>query len=71
MPIVEGAVSDLFRKPLFFALYDWFLEVKPLSFALFLLYNFATIPAHLQFLCLQTNLRFKGLLANFSLFLKV
>ncbi|KAH0983836.1 hypothetical protein GBA52_011013 [Prunus armeniaca] len=26
MPIAEGAVSDLFARPLFFALYDWFLE---------------------------------------------
>ncbi|KAL3646192.1 hypothetical protein CASFOL_011372 [Castilleja foliolosa] len=26
MPIAEGAVSDLFGKPLFFALYDWFIE---------------------------------------------
>jgi hypothetical protein len=29
MPIVEGAVSDQFGKPLFFALYDWFLEHGP------------------------------------------
>ena len=27
MPVAEGAVSDLFARPLFFALYDWFLEV--------------------------------------------
>ncbi|GLT46936.1 hypothetical protein SLA2020_206620 [Shorea laevis] len=26
MPIARGAVSDLFRQPLFFSLYDWFLE---------------------------------------------
>ncbi|CAH2079087.1 unnamed protein product [Thlaspi arvense] len=26
MPIAEGAVSDLFGKPLFLSLYDWFLE---------------------------------------------
>ncbi|KAK3444642.1 hypothetical protein EUGRSUZ_A00911 [Eucalyptus grandis] len=26
MPIAEGAVTDLFGKPLFFSLYDWFLE---------------------------------------------
>uniref|UniRef100_A0A2N9EXP9 Cytochrome P450 n=1 Tax=Fagus sylvatica TaxID=28930 RepID=A0A2N9EXP9_FAGSY len=26
MPIAEGAVSDLFARPLFFSLYDWFLE---------------------------------------------
>ncbi|KAM7505020.1 hypothetical protein LguiB_003924 [Lonicera macranthoides] len=26
MPTAEGAVSDLFGKPLFFSLYDWFLE---------------------------------------------
>ncbi|XP_021274117.1 cytochrome P450 97B2, chloroplastic [Herrania umbratica] len=26
MPVAEGAVSDLFRQPLFFSLYDWFLE---------------------------------------------
>ncbi|XP_027127165.1 cytochrome P450 97B2, chloroplastic isoform X1 [Coffea eugenioides] len=26
MPMAEGAVSDLFGRPLFFALYDWFLE---------------------------------------------
>ncbi|CAI9115356.1 OLC1v1016243C1 [Oldenlandia corymbosa var. corymbosa] len=26
MPIAEGAVSDLFGRPLFFALYDWFLQ---------------------------------------------
>jgi hypothetical protein len=44
MPIVEGAVSDQFGKPLFFALYDWFLEVKPLSFALFLSLQFCHNP---------------------------
>lgn len=27
MPTAEGAVSDLFGRPLFFSLYDWFLEV--------------------------------------------
>lgn len=27
MPVAEGAVSDLFGQPLFFSLYDWFLEV--------------------------------------------
>jgi cytochrome P450 family 97 subfamily B polypeptide 3 len=27
MPIAEGAVTDLFDRPLFFSLYDWFLEV--------------------------------------------
>lgn len=27
MPTAEGAVSDLFGRPLFFKLYDWFLEV--------------------------------------------
>lgn len=27
MPTAEGAISDLFSRPLFFALYDWFLEV--------------------------------------------
>lgn len=27
MPIAEGAVTDLFGKPFFFSLYDWFLEV--------------------------------------------
>ncbi|XP_030456075.2 cytochrome P450 97B2, chloroplastic [Syzygium oleosum] len=26
MPIAEGAVTDLFGKPFFFSLYDWFLE---------------------------------------------
>ncbi|XP_010914244.1 cytochrome P450 97B2, chloroplastic [Elaeis guineensis] len=26
MPVAEGAVSDLFGQPLFFSLYDWFLE---------------------------------------------
>ncbi|XP_062218316.1 cytochrome P450 97B2, chloroplastic-like isoform X2 [Phragmites australis] len=26
MPVAEGAVTDLFGKPLFFSLYDWFLE---------------------------------------------
>ncbi|XP_020102692.1 cytochrome P450 97B2, chloroplastic isoform X1 [Ananas comosus] len=26
MPIAEGAVSDLFGRPLFFSLYDWFIE---------------------------------------------
>lgn len=26
MPTAEGAISDLFGRPLFFALYDWFLE---------------------------------------------
>jgi len=28
MPVAEGAVTDLFGKPLFFSLYDWFLEVN-------------------------------------------
>ena len=27
MPVAEGAVSDLFGRPLFFALFDWFIEV--------------------------------------------
>jgi hypothetical protein len=27
MPTAEGSVSDLFGKPLFLSLYDWFLEV--------------------------------------------
>ena len=27
MPIAEGAVTDLFDRPLFFSLYDWFLKV--------------------------------------------
>ncbi|KAJ4980723.1 hypothetical protein NE237_031560 [Protea cynaroides] len=26
MPVAEGAVSDLFGRPFFFSLYDWFLE---------------------------------------------
>lgn len=26
MPVAEGAVSDLFGRPLFFALYDWFIQ---------------------------------------------
>ncbi|EAY84668.1 hypothetical protein OsI_06039 [Oryza sativa Indica Group] len=26
MPVAEGAVTDLFGRPLFFSLYDWFLE---------------------------------------------
>ncbi|CAN1160408.1 Cytochrome P450 97B2, chloroplastic [Linum perenne] len=29
MPIAEGAVTDLFDRPLFFSLYDWFLEHGP------------------------------------------
>ncbi|KAI5061137.1 hypothetical protein GOP47_0023642 [Adiantum capillus-veneris] len=29
MPVAEGAVSDLFGRPLFFALYDWFIEHGP------------------------------------------
>lgn len=29
MPVAEGAVSDLFERPLFFALYDWFIEHGP------------------------------------------
>ena len=28
MPIAKGAVLDLFARPLFFSLYDWFLEVS-------------------------------------------
>lgn len=28
MPVAEGAVSDLFGRPLFFSLYDWFIEVN-------------------------------------------
>lgn len=30
MPIAEGAVSDLFGRPFFFSLYDYFLEVLSL-----------------------------------------
>ncbi|VFQ76106.1 unnamed protein product [Cuscuta campestris] len=29
MPIAEGAVSDLFGRPLFFSLHDWFLKYGP------------------------------------------
>ncbi|CAN0890740.1 Cytochrome P450 97B2, chloroplastic [Linum grandiflorum] len=29
MPIAEGAVTDLFDRPLFFSLYDWFIEHGP------------------------------------------
>ncbi|CAN6454477.1 unnamed protein product [Victoria cruziana] len=29
MPTAEGAVSDLFGRPLFFALYDWFIQHGP------------------------------------------
>ncbi|XP_031500307.1 cytochrome P450 97B2, chloroplastic [Nymphaea colorata] len=29
MPIAEGAVSDLFGRPLFFALFDWFIQYGP------------------------------------------
>lgn len=32
LPTAEGAVSDLFGRPLFFSLYDWFLEVLLPSF---------------------------------------
>jgi hypothetical protein len=28
MPVAEGAVTDLFGKPLFFSLYDWFIQVN-------------------------------------------
>lgn len=28
MPVAEGAVSDLFGRPLFFSLYDWFIQVR-------------------------------------------
>lgn len=28
MPVAEGAVSDLFDRPLFFALYNWFIQVR-------------------------------------------
>jgi hypothetical protein len=33
MPVAEVTITDLFGKPLFFLLYDWFLEVnvQPLS----------------------------------------
>ena len=37
MPIAEGAVSDLFARPLFFSLYDWFLEVFAYPFAYLLI----------------------------------
>lgn len=37
MPTAEGAVSDLFGRPLFFSLYDWFIEVPSFfSFTFFL-----------------------------------
>jgi hypothetical protein len=54
MPIAEGAVSDLFGKPLFFALYDWFLEVKTLSFTLFLSLQFHHNPCTSAF-CLFSS----------------
>lgn len=40
MPIAEGAVTDLFDRPLFFSLYDWFLKVIALvCYSLLSLYS--------------------------------
>lgn len=44
MPIAEGAVTDLFDRPLFFSLYDWFLEV--LNF--FIIINFLMFGLEFQ-----------------------
>lgn len=41
MPIAEGAVSDLFGKPLFFSLYDWFIQVLLIFILLILLFQFS------------------------------
>lgn len=38
MPVAEGAVSDLFGKPLFFSLFDWFIEVLLIYLFIFLLF---------------------------------
>ena len=40
MPTAEGAVSDLFGKPLFLSLYDWFMKVYDLLEVI----NFILIP---------------------------
>lgn len=47
MPIAEGAVSDLFDRPLFLSLYDWFIEVL-----LFLFYKFSCLDAQTERLIL-------------------
>lgn len=39
MPVAEGAVSDLFGRPLFFSLYDWFIEVPFLFGNAFIKFN--------------------------------
>lgn len=44
MPIAEGAVSDLFGRPLFFALYDWFIQVHP--YTLFRVINWLCIKLY-------------------------
>lgn len=43
MPTAEGAVSDLFDRPLFFSLYDWFLEVFAYPSLLLLCTNYLMI----------------------------
>ena len=42
MPVAEGAVTDLFDRPLFYSLYDWFLEVL-IPFCLVLLTLFIAV----------------------------
>ena len=42
MPVAERAVTDLFDRPLFYSLYDWFIEVLVLL-CLVLLTSFSAV----------------------------
>lgn len=63
MPTAEGAVSDLFGKPLFFSLYDWFLEVLLLNLTNLLLPPSHFLSTKFLFDCPKIVLHFSHLIA--------
>jgi len=64
MPIAEGAVSDLFNRPLFFSLYDWFLEVLTLLSIM----NFSCPTLHKLYMYLGLSFLFSSLYVFISIF---
>lgn len=53
MPVAEGAVSDLFGRPLFFSLYDWFIEVPFLFGNVFIIFHLCIL--HMAPTCLVVD----------------
>lgn len=58
MPIAEGAVSDLFDRPLFFSLYDWFIKVIAFSMMISLIPAFIWAKAHDFIVCFLISIYF-------------